>query len=85
MTEREEEILKTYTCETCGVVSNKRAHLCNPVSTDEGVDCNYCGAAIMEPYHVCEGMVKEPEYSCSQCGRVAVEEKVLCKPKEIKK
>jgi len=85
MPERENEILKTYTCETCGVISNNRAHLCNPVPTEQGVDCNYCGAAITEPYHVCAGMVKEPEYYCSQCGRVAVESRVLCRPKGIKK
>ncbi len=85
MDEKQDEMLKTYTCETCGVVSNARAHLCNPVPIEEGIDCDFCGGAITEPYHICEGMVGEPRYSCSQCGRVAMESRVLCRPQEIEK
>lgn len=75
---------KVYRCDTCGLVTTERGHLCNPREIKKAYTCEYCGITVTDPRHVCKPKVAELNYVCDVCGRTAVDRKHLCEPKRIK-
>lgn len=71
----------SYTCNTCGALSEAPGHLCSPC--DDESECSFCGTPEVDSKHVCKDKLSEMKYVCGGCGRVAVEENNLCKPQAI--
>lgn len=60
-----------YTCETCGLVTTNKGHLCNPVPAKKVVSCKFCGTVTGDPRHVCAPQIVNLKYICDSCGRLA--------------
>ena len=81
-----EEIIDSspyYVCNTCGVVTARRGHLCNPVILDEAYTCGYCGRLESTPRHICKPKARKVAYACDVCGRLAGKKSEVCSPKKI--
>ena len=72
-------------CKVCGMTTEERGHLCDPLETMGPFICEYCGASSCSPRHVCRSKLKKLNYVCDSCGRVAVARADLCKPTKIEK
>ncbi len=75
--------LVLYTCETCGMVTSEKGHLCKPKEMKQAYVCEYCGVTVANPRHVCKPKVAKLNYVCDACGRVAVDKGDVCKPNKI--
>ncbi len=73
---------KIYKCNTCGMVTTEKGHLCSPREV-KVYTCEYCGVTVTDPRHVCKPKLAELNYVCDACGRTAVDRKNLCEPKRI--
>lgn len=71
----------SYTCKTCGALSDAVEHLCSPC--DDKSECSFCGAPEVDARHVCKDKLSEMKFVCGGCGRLATEEGGLCEPQEI--
>lgn len=71
----------SYTCKTCGALSDASEHLCNPC--DDKSACSFCGTPEVDAKHVCKDKLSKMKFVCDGCGRVATEEGNLCKPQAI--
>lgn len=74
-----------YTCETCGLVTTDKGHLCNPIPAKKVVTCRFCGTVTGDPRHVCAPQVVNLKYICDSCGRLASKRNMLCRPSPIPK
>ena len=74
----------TFTCKTCGRVTQSREHLCSPQKTQEAYICTYCGATSGNAKHICSPMLADMKYFCKFCGRVTPFRGAVCQPAEIK-
>lgn len=74
-----------YTCETCGLVTTEKGHLCNPIPAKKVVACKFCGTVTGDPRHVCAPKVVNLKYICDSCGRLASKREMLCRPSPIPK
>jgi len=74
-----------YECKSCGKVTTRRGHLCNPVKFEPKVVCELCGLVADDARHVCVPMVTELKYQCGNCGRVSSRTGDLCRPAALKK
>jgi DNA-directed RNA polymerase subunit RPC12/RpoP len=70
---------KIYKCETCGLATTEKGHLCTPKEVKKAYTCEYCGLTVSDPRHVCKPRVAKLNYVC-----VAVGKEELCQPKKIK-
>lgn len=70
-------------CPTCAKPTDKKGHLCVPVSKKDD-RCDWCGSLIVNERHLCDKKVKELSYICNSCGRTAVMAETLCSPEKIK-
>ena len=75
---------KVYKCQTCGLVTTEKGHLCRPKEVKKAYTCEYCGITVSDPRHVCKPKVAKLNYVCDACGRVAVGKEEVCQPKKIK-
>lgn len=75
---------QVYTCETCGVITTEKGHLCAPMRLDKMFSCEFCNSLFDDPRHVCKPKVINVTYFCDACGRMAVKKTELCVPKKIK-
>jgi hypothetical protein len=74
-----------YTCQTCGIVTTNKGHLCNPVIAEKVVACKFCGTLSDDPRHVCAPKVVSLKYVCDSCGRLAPRRELLCNPATLAK
>lgn len=72
----------TYSCKTCGAVSESPGHLCNPCGDESA--CSFCGAEGIDARHVCKKKHKAMKFVCGNCGRMATSSEHLCNATEIK-
>ncbi len=75
---------KLYKCNTCGLITTEKGHLCSPQEVKKAYTCEYCGAAASDPRHICKPKVAELNYVCEACGRIATDRNHLCEPKRIR-
>ena len=38
-----------YKCQTCGMVTTEKGHLCNPQEIKRAYTCEYCGITVTNP------------------------------------
>ncbi|MDN3513400.1 MAG: hypothetical protein NG747_03255 [Candidatus Brocadia sp.] len=74
-----------YTCQTCGMVTTSKGHLCNPIPAKKAVSCKFCGMVTGDPRHACAPQVVNLKYICDSCGRLAAKRDMLCRPSPIPK
>ena len=74
-----------YSCQTCGLTTTKKGHLCNQVVAEKAVVCKLCGMMSADPRHVCAPGVVNLKYVCSSCGRLAPKRDLLCHPSALAK
>lgn len=67
-----------YECASCGVVTSRRADICNPQPMSNWTDC--CGESSASIETMCEPMHENLEYECSSCGRPTVDPELVCTP-----
>jgi len=66
-----------YECQTCGVISQERGHVCSPKSVESRAD--FCGTTP-EDAQMCDSMKESPHYHCDNCGRPAEKASMVCSP-----
>lgn len=74
-----------YTCQTCGLVTTDKGHLCKPIIAKKVVACKFCGTVSGDPRHVCAPKLVTLKYACDSCGRLAPKRELLCRPSPIAK
>ncbi|MEK6558949.1 MAG: hypothetical protein AABZ43_02295 [Planctomycetota bacterium] len=74
-----------YSCETCGLVTTNKGHLCKPIIAEKVVACKFCGTITGDPRHVCAPKIVNLKYFCDSCGRLAPKRELLCRPSPIAK
>jgi len=74
-----------YTCQTCGLVTTEKGHLCKPVLAKKVVACKFCGTITGDPRHVCAPKIVSLKYVCDSCGRLAPRRELLCRPAPLAK
>lgn len=74
-----------YTCQTCGLATTDKGHLCKPILAKKVVACKFCGTITGDPRHVCAPKVVNLKYVCDSCGRLAAKREMLCRPSPIAK
>ena len=50
--------MTTYTCKTCGKISDKEGHLCDPTGVGEVYVCKSCGQQAKKKKHLCKPKVR---------------------------
>lgn len=74
---------QTYECTTCGIVTENRGHLCQPVALEGRGD--YCGQPIgKKTALMCAVETDRLDYECSNCGRTAEKSDLVCAPRKVK-
>lgn len=73
---------RVYECSTCGIVTEKRGHLCTPVALEDMSD--YCGQPIgRKTARMCPEETARLDYQCGNCGRTAEAPEHVCAPKQV--
>lgn len=73
---------QVFECAICGIVTEKKGHLCNPVAVDGMSD--YCGQPLRrKTARMCAEETKRLDYQCSNCGRTAEAPELVCAPKKV--
>lgn len=78
-------MVNVYSCKTCGLVTQEKGHLCNPIPSKKVVACKHCGTITSDPRHVCSPTLVNLKYSCDSCGRLAPKREMLCRPSPVPK
>ncbi len=68
----------SYKCQNCGVLSEERINLCNPVTEIESE--NLCSVL---PDSICSEKTNEMKFSCEACGSKSATSDNLCAPVEL--
>jgi len=68
---------ESYECEVCGVVSQTRDGLCQPVAQEDIHD--YCGTTRGYAA-LCNGVKQNLPIVCGSCGRPAKQAGLVCNP-----
>lgn len=74
-----------YSCETCGLTTTAKGHLCKPVIAQKEYVCKSCGTSTGDPRHICAPKLVNLKYVCSSCGRLSPKRELLCNPSPIAK
>lgn len=74
-------MMDSYKCGTCGVVSDQKEQMCEPVETKME---EYCGSGPEHISQVCEEMDQRMDHQCSTCGRPTDNPEMVCDPWRIR-
>jgi hypothetical protein len=69
---------RLYECQTCGIISEDRSHVCSPKSLESRVD--FCGTILENAKEMCDSMKESRPYHCDNCGRPAEKASMVCSP-----
>ena len=71
-----------FECATCGIVTESKGHLCNPVAV-EGLH-DYCGQPVTKKTAMtCAEETSRLDYECGNCGRTAEKPDLVCAPRKV--
>lgn len=73
---------QVFECSTCGIVTEKKEHLCKPVALDGQSD--YCGQPVDKKVALmCADETARLDYECRNCGRTTEAPELVCAPKKL--
>lgn len=70
----------TFECATCGIVTQKKENLCNPVEVKSG---DVCGSSSLQTAMMCAEETRRLDYFCTSCGRPAESADLICSPRKV--
>lgn len=68
----------SFSCKTCGAVSEHPGHLCSP--SGQPSTCRDCGENDVAANHICVEKIAAFKVTCESCGRMAMDKSQVCKP-----
>lgn len=71
-----------YKCGTCGVIAEKREHVCRPLEVERQVES--CSFEAEDFDKICDSMAENLNFQCNTCGRPSEKPDMLCSPKPIR-
>jgi hypothetical protein len=68
-----------FECSSCGIVTEKKKHLCQPVVLEGCGD--FCGQPVGQAIEsMCDEEKARFEFECGNCGRPSEQADLLCVP-----
>ena len=68
---------KTFSCSTCGTISEDQNQLCQPEMMEGNETCL---VDLRQTANMCGEIKAQEIYTCESCGRPALEPERLCEP-----
>ncbi len=67
----------TYECTQCGMITENKSHLCNPVALESRA--SHCGPKA-SANNMCKEEKTRYEFECGNCGRPTEDPDKVCHP-----